>query len=563
MLMLSRQHHPKIVMNPSLNGASPLDRRDGSESEPTHSNDEPTDLAACNLAAGDLYKFPNASSTIDATQPVTFLWNTACTLSSPQVDIYLYAPSSSNGLIQAWTGADYTSGQFTVQLLPKWWNNTASARLQMTLVESGQPAWNAGTGPAGPVFTINYPTSAMTSTTASGVVTNSAGASASGNSVFQSVNNTANQSTGISKGAIAAAVIVPLLVVAGLLAVAIRFWRTKEQKKRRRWSQAMSSNSNLEWEKGGLPTDRPPRLSLGGAPGSPAMRNSTVGSLGRPSISSMQRPASLAASSVMAMENNMAGAGAGASFARPPYASMRSASADYVPSVHSQVHLPDGGIRQSRISFAETTRPDRRSRLSLGGDIRPAVLGKNPAASYSATDITPARRAAYATGSAVADDYEEDINISPSQVSGPGGWGDAEMRKAAKPGKVGRRSGLFGGSAGRRASGMSEVSADDFKSAASARGSVDELRDIEAAVRELWLPPGLRCPPKCSEMGQQIIDSTFTKCVSANAQSPVAPWSPKPPRPSRPSPLTSLTMPQPPHLPPQAPQQSPTARTKC
>jgi hypothetical protein len=43
---------------------------------------------------------------------------------------------------------------------------------------------------------------------------------------------------------------------------------------------------------------------------------------------------------------------------------------------------------------------------------------------------------------------------------------------------------LGGGDKSRRASQMSAVSADDFKSAASARGSVDELRDLEAVMRE-------------------------------------------------------------------------------
>jgi hypothetical protein len=425
--------------------------------------------SGCNLAAGDLYTAPALGATIDATKPIKFTWNTACAISTPQVDLYLNEPNS--GLIQAWQNVDFKSGQFEVQLRPKWWNSTETAHLQLSILGAGLQSWDTQS-PAGPIFTVNYPASAMFTTVTDGgaVKTNTAAAAAtqSADGIFNDVAST--KSGGISKGGIAAAVVVPILVVILAVGVAIRFWRQRETEKRKRWSQALSTHSaGLEWEKGAHPGEKPPSV-FGGMP--------------RPSTSS-QRPMSYATSSIYAVENNMAGTGA--AFARPTY-NARSGSNDNVS--RSSVVLPDGNVRQSRISFAENARPDRRSRLSLGGDIRPNVTGSpqsvfvNHNASKSTTALelaTPSKKSSYATGSALADD--EDVNISPSQLTGPGHFGDNDMRKASGSRRNGRRSIMsLGGSDKRRESTASALSADDFRTAASARGSVDELRDLEGMI---------------------------------------------------------------------------------
>jgi hypothetical protein len=312
-----------------------------------------------------------------------------------------------------------------------------------------------------------------TVTEGGGVKTNTAAAAAtaSADGIFNDVSST--KSGGISKGGIAAAVVVPILVVIIAVAVAIRFWRQRETEKRKRWSQALSTHSaGLEWEKGAHPGEKPPSV-LGGMP--------------RPSMSSQRtRPMSYATSSIYAVENNMAGTGA--AFARPAY-NTRTQSSDNVS--RSSVVLADGNVRQSRISFAENARPDRRSRLSLGGDIRPTVVGspqsvfKNHTASKSTTALelaTPNKKTSYATGSAVADE-EEEMHISPSQLTGPGHFGEHDMRRASGSRRNGRRSIMsFGGSDKRRESTASALSADDFRTAASARGSVDELRDLEGMI---------------------------------------------------------------------------------
>jgi hypothetical protein len=434
-------------------------------------------LPACNLASGDLYTYPNSSSTIDATAPLTFKWNTDCAMGQT-VDLYLYEPSSANGLIHIWANADFSAGQYTATLQPKWWNDTTTANLQLSILKSGAESWDTSS-PAGPVFKINYAASAMyTTTTVAGALktdTAAAAATQSKDAVFQDVSNT-NTSKGPSKGVIAVAVLIPLLVVGVAIAVAVRFWRAREAEKRRRWSQALSTHSGLEWEKGALPGDKPQSI-LG--------RPSTQ--MGRPSthFSINGRPGSMAASSVFAVENNMAGAGAGGGQFRQMVE--KSNSTENLNFRSSIVGAADGSARQSRISFAETTRPDRRSRLSLGDNLRP-VIGKLPGASKSANELVTPRRAAYATGSAIADDDDEEINISPSQLQGPGAFAEAEMRRVAGGKRTGRKSVISFGGDKRRQSTASALSADDFKSAASARGSVDELRDLEAVMCEFVAP---------------------------------------------------------------------------
>ncbi|WWD22232.1 hypothetical protein CI109_106723 [Kwoniella shandongensis] len=437
---------------------------------------------ACNLAAGGLYLYPNASSVVDATQPLTFKWDTSCAVNSPNVDLYLYEAA---GNIKTWTNIPFSDGRYQVTLKPKWWNDTTTAQLQMSIIDSGAASWDTSS-PPGPVFTVNYPESAMYSTTLvngqARTSTAAVAATQSKDAVFETVSsaNTGDKA-GISKGGIAAAVVVPLLVLGILIGVAIRFWRARENEKRKRWSQALSTHSNLEWEKGAQPGEKP--HSILGRP--------SIG--GRPSMSSYGGNGARPTSSVYAVENNMAGAGAGhlVHFQRPG-AGLRSHSADNVSSssqsqLRSSVVMPDGNVRQSRISFADTARPDRRSRLSFAGDLRPAVqssVGRLPGASKSASELnTPNRKsAAYATGSAL-DDEEEDINVSPSQVQGPNGFAEADLRRLSQGQRTGRRSFMsFGGGDKRRESTASALSADDFKSAASARGSVDELRDMEAVM---------------------------------------------------------------------------------
>ena len=412
--------------------------------------------APCDLASGDLYTAPAANANVDSAQPVTFKWNTDCPM-SPLIDLYLYEPSSKNGLIKGWEKVDFSKGEYQVSLNPVWWNSTADVQLQLQIMDNGAQPWDTKS-PVGPVFKVAY--DASVTQTINGQVQTSARVPTvtnGGEAVMQTVASE-NEHKGIAKGAIAAAVVVPIIVLAVIAGVAIRFWRAREAEKRRRWSAAVSTHSGLEWEKGARPGDKP------------------ASALDRPGTQYSFRPGSMATSSVYAVENNMAGAGAGGNFPRPSF-QLRSESSESLPSVNP---------RQSRISFAENTRPDR-ARSSFGDNLRPKI-GSLPGGSKSASDLgTPNRRSVYASGSAIAADDEEENIMPPPRFS--------------QTGKPARRSFMSLGGDKRRASTVSNVSVDDFKSAASARGSVDELRDMEAVMlmRRSMISQNSRAPDSQEE----------------------------------------------------------------
>lgn len=117
-------------------------------------NKRSIETRACNLAGGALYTYPTASTTLNATDPLTFKWDTSCELSS-SIDLYLYAyaQNASSGLVQGWKGVDFSLGQYQVNLNPKWWNST-SAQLQFAIIEPSKPIWDP-TSPPGPVFQVN------------------------------------------------------------------------------------------------------------------------------------------------------------------------------------------------------------------------------------------------------------------------------------------------------------------------------------------------------------------------------------------------------------------------
>ena len=384
---------------------------------------------------------------------------------SDNVDLYLYEPSSASGLIQVWQNAPFSKGEYTAILEPRWWNDTTSANLQLSILDSGSPSW-ASTSPPGPVFKVSYPASDMyTTTKVNGQLQTStvaAAATNSANAIFQNVQDE-TASHGISKGAVAAAVMIPLLALGVAAFFAVRFWRKREDVKRKRWSQALSSASNLEWEKGAMPGEKGPRPSAQfSTPGRPSSQFSA----GRP----MSQVRSMASSSVYAVENNMAGAGAVDNFPRPSFTQYRSQSVDNLSASGMSANAQNPA-RQSRISFAETTRGDRRSRLSVGDGLSRPQVGR-----------PHQRTPSSATSGGGHTDEQEEINVSPSQMNGPNAFADAEMRRVAGGKRNGRKSVLYGSDKGRRHSMTSMVSADDFNSAATARGSVDELRDMEAVM---------------------------------------------------------------------------------
>lgn len=103
--------------------------------------------------------------------------------------------------------------------------------------------------PAGPIFTATYNASDSSSSTTTTSTSNSSSSSDSGQQgIIQKVKNFFDG--GMSKGAIAAAVIVPLLVIGLAIAAFIRYKRGKQADKRKRFSQAVDkrmSTISTDW----------------------------------------------------------------------------------------------------------------------------------------------------------------------------------------------------------------------------------------------------------------------------------------------------------------------------
>ncbi|OBZ72871.1 Poly [ADP-ribose] polymerase 6 [Grifola frondosa] len=179
-------------------------------------------------SSGGFYKNPTAGQSIDASSPVNISWDVSC-MNTTAVDIYLYAPSASQPRIHEWQTVDFSTGSYSATLQTGWWNSSASVNLQLAIVASGTPPFLA-TMPAGPVFTATY-------------------------------SGTATNKQQQSKGKVAAAVIIPLLVIAALVAWAyIKYSRAKGRKQRKRFSQAIDkrmSTISTDWKSMFLPVRKP------------------------------------------------------------------------------------------------------------------------------------------------------------------------------------------------------------------------------------------------------------------------------------------------------------------
>ncbi|TBU25268.1 hypothetical protein BD311DRAFT_669966 [Dichomitus squalens] len=288
-------------------------------------------VSSSDCLTGGLYKTPTKGQTVDASQPVTISWDTSC-LNTTAVDIYLYAPSGNPPLIHEWENVNYKTGSYNATLKPGWWNSTSSVSLEFTIIPAGQPIFAVG-GAAGPLFTATY----------SG---NSTGDSAVAGAVEQ-VNNLPTEKHGPSKGAIAAAVIIPLLFIIGLIVVAyIRMNRQKGKEKRKRFSEMVDkrmSTISTDWK------------SLSGAGANAAIRNSMAVPGNRTSSFSFGgiRPAS-----TVAVEGGQAGIGARGILAQDglPH------DAPYMSQLRPGLRTSAFENRVSRVSFAADPRTSSESR---------------------------------------------------------------------------------------------------------------------------------------------------------------------------------------------------------
>lgn len=264
-------------------------------------------------------------------------------MSANAIDIYLLAPGAGSPRIHLWETVDFSTGNYQTTLKPKWWNATSNVNLQLTIIEAGTPPFLA-TMPAGPVFSATYsaPSSGGTPVDADTSVPDSA---------IQVVNNVPDTHH-LSKGKVAAAVIMPLLIIGGIIAyIYIKFNRKKVKEDRKRFSQVVDQRMSViapDWSS----------VSVAGAQA--AIRQSMAVGEGANRASSFSFGA-IRPSSTVAVEGGHAGIGSQGAFngrgidtTTPQMSQLRSGPRSTVAT----------GERVSRISFAADTRPSMESRRS-------------------------------------------------------------------------------------------------------------------------------------------------------------------------------------------------------
>ncbi|CAE6439119.1 unnamed protein product [Rhizoctonia solani] len=346
--------------------------------------------AECNL-----YTAPASGATINSLDGgFTMTWNPSCVSSPPSaIDIYLTAPNTAaNSAIHVWQKVNFAAGTYSDVLKPKWWNVTSDVNLQLSFVATGTPLFLSAL-PVGPTWKAHYDASSAAGAAA-------ATDTSTPDAVYQTVNNNFNGG-GLSKGALASAVIFPILAVAVALIIYVKFSRKKEAKKRQRWSQAMDkrmSTISKDWPGGGRP-------SMAGS------RNTRASSW---YVSHMGngggRPIS-----TFATESGQAGIGARFGDPNSPGALPSPEMAQVRPRALSSLNASD---RISRVSFAADSRP------SMGDSMRPTISHGTPTRSFH--NATTAL---------------DDIELSPTQTNGPFSLSADEIRaKVAQGQEQGRPS---------------------------------------------------------------------------------------------------------------------------
>jgi hypothetical protein len=291
--------------------------------------------ASASCTTGGFYKSPTNAQQVDSSTPLNITWDTSC-LNSTAVDIYLYAPGAPAPRLHVWETVNYLQGTYQAALQPKWWNASSTVQLQLAIVAAGTPPF-ASTLPAGPVFSATYtkPTS--------GAVSSSADTTSPGSAITK-VNNFSAAKTALAPGKTAAAVLMPLLFLALIVAAYFRVSRARGKAERRRWSQAVDrrmSTISTDWKSLSAAGASAAIRSSIAAPGSPTSNRNSAFSFGA------IRPASSASA-----DGGQAGIGAHTADAPPPQMSQ----------LRSGARAAGLGERVSRVSFATDPRPSVESR---------------------------------------------------------------------------------------------------------------------------------------------------------------------------------------------------------
>ena len=285
-----------------------------------------TDHASSDCDTGGLYKTPAKGQTVDVSEPVMVSWDTTC-FDTEKVDVYLYGPSAARPDLHKWFDVDYKSGSYNATIKPGWWNYTSPMKLQFTIIPAGTPLFMRE-GPPGPLITATFSGTDRDETAVVGGVTQA---------------DAPVESHGPSKGGIAAAVIIPLLLVIALAVAAyIKISRAKGKEKRKRFSQMVDkrmSTISTDWK------------SLSGAGANAAIRNSMAVSGNRASSFSF---GAIRPSSTFAVEGGQAGIGAQGMNGME--------DAPQMSQLRPGVRTSAFENRVSRVSFAADPRPSTESR---------------------------------------------------------------------------------------------------------------------------------------------------------------------------------------------------------
>jgi hypothetical protein len=100
----------KHQIKPTMTRTFPHGVRIGHAAAKQHSNSKRSNCA-------NFYTSPTAGQVVNTTSPAVFSWDPSLNCFTPapkNVDIYLYAPNQNNSLIQAFKGADYKQGTYSV-----------------------------------------------------------------------------------------------------------------------------------------------------------------------------------------------------------------------------------------------------------------------------------------------------------------------------------------------------------------------------------------------------------------------------------------------------------------
>lgn len=341
----------------------------------------PQKRANASCSTGGFYKSPTASQSLPYSTPIDITWDTSC-LTTNYVDIYLYAPGASTPRTHIWHNVYFPAGSYQTTFQPKWWNATNSVNLQLSIVPSNTPPFQAPF-PPGPIFTVTYQAPSSGSVPASADPSKPDGA-------VTVVNNGPFTNTHTSGGKVAAAVVMPLLLIICIaIAAIVKLRRQSGKEERRRWSEAIDRRMST------ISTDWKP-ISVAGAQA--AIRNSIAGDASnRASAFSFGniRPASS-----IVVDGGQAGIGARARTVLP---NASNGTAQLRSSLATSQIMAE---RVSRVSFAPDVRPSSESRRTVySRAFHTAIIPPVPDRKWE--------------GSQTPTLISDNDSLSPTQTSGP------------------------------------------------------------------------------------------------------------------------------------------------